>query len=139
MSVVTTALLVLLAVNTVALVTTVLLYRKAKKEGKQRRVEAPNSEYKSKYVMDLEARERWERMDLSRLHEVNREEVEKILAKVRATSVRALTVSERAFMDRMADAHDRVLRSADRARRSGGNGEEGGTPPRRPRHASGTG
>lgn len=134
MSVVTSALLVLLAVNTVALVLTVVFYRKAKKAGRQRRVEAPNSEYKSKYVQDLEAKERWGRMDLSRLHEVNREEVEKIMAKVRATSVRALSTTERAFMDRMADAHDRTVRgSADK----GGQGGEGGS--RRPRHAPGTG
>lgn len=107
----TTLLIVMLAVNTTALVVMTVLYRKAKKAGKIRRVEAPNSEYKSQYVVDLDAQDRWETMELSRLHEVNREEVEKLLVKVRATSVRALTKNERAFMDRMADAHDRVLRA----------------------------
>lgn len=103
-------LLILLAVNTTALVVVTILYRKAKKASKTRRVEAPNSQYKSEYVRDLEAKDRWERIDLDALHEVNREEFEKILAKVRATSVRALTTRERDFLDRMADAHDRVVR-----------------------------
>lgn len=106
----TILLLVLLAVNTTALVVVTALYRRARKAGTQRRVEAPNSEYKSQYVEDLEAKERWIRMDLERLHEVNREEFEKILAKVKATSVRALTPAERDFLDRMADAHDRRAR-----------------------------
>ena len=51
--------------------------------------------------VDLEARQRWESVDLSGLHEVNREEVEKLLAKVRGTGVRSLTAGERAFLDRM--------------------------------------
>ena len=106
----TTLLLVLLAINTTALVVVTVLYRRALKAAKNRRVEAPNSEFKSRYVEDIEDRERWERMDLARLHEVNREEVEKLLGKVRATSVRALTASERAFMDRMADAYERAVR-----------------------------
>ena len=123
----TTFLVILLAVNTVALVVMTVLYRKAKKANKQRRVEAPNSEYKSQYVVDLEAKDRWERVDLSRLHEVNREEFEKLLRKVRATSTRALTSAERDFLDRMADAHDRVMK------------EEGGSGgSRRPHHLPGT-
>lgn len=119
---------VLLAVNVVALVIMTVLYRKAKKASKQRRVEAPNSQYKSRYVEDLEDRDRWERTDLEKLHEVNREEFEKILAKVRATSVRALTTTERAFLDRMADAHDRVVREE----------KQKGVPPRGPRELPGT-
>lgn len=125
----TTFLLVLLAVETVALVGVVILWRKARKASRKRRVEAPNSTYKSQYVEDLEAKERWLSMDLGRLHEVNREEVEKLLAKVRATSVRALTTNERAFLERMADAHDRAV---DADRRQGGDGG------RRPSHAPGT-
>ena len=102
--------------------------RKAKKASTVRRVEAPNSEYRSKYVEDLEAKERWASMDLSRLHEVNREEFEKVLAKVTATSVRALEPQERAFMDRMADAHDRVARQESASSRTA----------RRPRQVPGT-
>lgn len=126
----TTFLLVLLAVETAALVAVTILYRRARKAHKKRRVEAPNSAYKSPYVEDLEARERWESMDLGRLHEVNREEVEKLLTRIRATSIRTLTSHERAFLERMADAHDRA---ADADRRKGG---EGG---RQPSHVPGTG
>ncbi|MSR35750.1 MAG: hypothetical protein EXR95_03755 [Gemmatimonadetes bacterium] len=84
-------------------------------------MEAPNSEHKSPYVIDMEARERWESLDLARLHEVNREEIEKLLGKVRATGVKSLTVNERAFMDRMAEAHDRA----------GGRPRNGAHPPTR--------
>ena len=55
-------------------------------------------------LADLEARRRWEAIDLSGLHEVNREEFEKLLTKVRGTGVKSLTATERAFLDRMAQA-----------------------------------
>ena len=84
------------------------LYRRERRANRQRRVEAPNSLHKSPYVIDMEARERWESLDLTRLHEVNREEIEKLLAKVRASGVKSLTSTERAFLERMAEAHDRV-------------------------------
>jgi membrane associated rhomboid family serine protease len=47
---------------------------------------------------------RWEAIDTSRLHELNREEVEVLLAKAREGGVRALTQSERQFMERMIQA-----------------------------------
>jgi hypothetical protein len=131
----TTLLLVLLALETVALAVTIVLYRRLKKANKTRRVEAPNSSYKSKYVMDLEAQDRWERLDLDRLHEVNREEMVKILAKVREGSIRALSQSERDFLDRMADAHDRAVREGRRPgggrRPDGGGGPASGPPSHR--------
>lgn len=122
MSSLTALLLVLLVAETATLVGLSVLYRKAKKAGKVRRVEGPNSQFKSPYVLDLEAKERWESMDLERLHEVNREEVVKTLGKLRATGVRGLTAAEREFLDRMADA----------ARRGRGRGPAGapGRPPR---------
>ena len=83
-------------------------YRRERRANRLRRVEAPNSEHKSPYVIDMEARERWESLDLARLHEINREEVEVLLAKVRAVGVKSLTGPERAFLDRMAEAHDRA-------------------------------
>jgi len=110
MSSITALLLTLLAVETGALIAVAVLYRKAKKAAKVRRVEAPNSQYKSPYVLDLEAQDRWERMDLESLHEVNREEVVKLLEKVRADGVRGLSESEREFLDRMADAAGRTAR-----------------------------
>jgi hypothetical protein len=54
--------------------------------------------------VEKEVRERWEALDLSRMHEANREEVEKLLLKVRGTGVTSLTAAERAFLDRMSQA-----------------------------------
>lgn len=119
----TTLLIILLGVNLTALAVVWVLYRRARKAQKRRRVEAPNSEYKSRYVLDLEAKDRWEDLDLGHLHEVNREEVEKVLAKLRATSVRALTSQEKAFLDRMVEAERRSRAAAARRRdRPSGNG-----------------
>jgi hypothetical protein len=115
----TTVLIVLLALNVVAVVLATALYRRARKAEKKRRVEAPNSQYKSQYVLDLESRDRWESLDLDRVHEVNREEVERILKKLKATSVPALTRQERAFLDRMVEAERRVKRSERRSRPGG--------------------
>ena len=114
-----TFLVTLLSLEVGALALALYLYRNARRGEKKRRVEAPNSTYKSRYVEDLESFERWERMDLSRLHELNRGEVEKLLAKVRGSSVRALTSQERAFLERMADAYDRVVRNGVRRGPSG--------------------
>ena len=115
-----TLLLILLGLNVAVLTAAVWLYRRARKAEKKRRVEAPNSQYKSQYVLDLESKERWESLDLDRVHEVNREEVERVLRKLRATSVRALSSQEKAFMDRMVEAERRVRRSE---RRSGAGGD----------------
>ena len=123
-------LLVLLAINSAALVFVLVLYKRAKKAQKRRRVEAPNSQYKSQYVMDLDSKERWESIELGRLHEVNREEVEKTLAKLRATSVRALTNNERALLDRMAESQERTFRR--------GRGSSAGAGGARPRQLPGT-
>jgi len=113
----TTFLVLLLVLNAVTLATIWVLYRRARKSRKERRVEGPNSEYKSQYVMDLEAREQWEALDLTLLHPVNRDEVETVLAKLRATSVRALTVQERTFLERMVEAQGRARRTEARKRR----------------------
>jgi rhomboid family protein len=45
--------------------------------------------------------ERWKRISLERLHPVNREEAEKILAKVDRLGAASLTVEERDFLDRI--------------------------------------
>lgn len=120
MDAMTTLLFILLGINTVALAVVWALYRKARKAQKTRRVEAPNSQYKSQYVLDLEAKDRWESVDLSLLHPVNREEMETVLAKLRATNVRALTPKERAFLDNMVEAERRARKSARRRRHDDG-------------------
>jgi membrane associated rhomboid family serine protease len=48
---------------------------------------------------DLSAR--WQQIPLEELHVINREEVEKLLQKVREGGARALSPDERAFLDRM--------------------------------------
>jgi len=120
----TVLLLALLAAETIALVVLAVLYRKEKKKPRLRRVEAPNSEFKSPYVENLEARDRWESMELERLHPVNREEVERLLEKVRAEGVADLPSSERDFLDRMA----RVASESREQRERGG--RTPGRPPR---------
>lgn len=100
--------IIFLGVNIVALVAVMALYVRLRKAERKRRVEAPNSRYKSPYVEDLEARERWEGLDLDHMHRVNRDEVERILSKLRATSVRALSETERTFLDRMVEAERRL-------------------------------
>jgi hypothetical protein len=129
----TTWLLILLAANLAALTGMVVMYRRVKKAQTKRRVEAPNSQYKSPYVQDLEAKERWQSIDLDRLHEVNREEVEKLLGKLAVTNIRALTTSERAFLDRMVEAQERV-KARSRGAQSGGPR----VGPGNPRHLPGT-
>lgn len=44
--------------------------------------------------------ERWKKIPLDRLHPVNREEVERVLAKLETSGAASLTVDERAFLDR---------------------------------------
>lgn len=53
-------------------------------------------------VSDGEAMRRWASIRADELHELNREEVEQLLAKVTQQGVRSLTADERAFLDRMA-------------------------------------
>jgi hypothetical protein len=122
-----TILIILLVVNGAALAAVWTLYRRAKKAGRQRRVEAPNSEHKSPYVLDLEARDRWEAMRLDLLHPVNREEVERILTRLRATNVRGLSRKERDFLDRMLEA-ERRARIRRRRGEGPGRGNGGGSP-----------
>lgn len=47
------------------------------------------------------AMRRWERIDASEMHELNREEWERLMEKARTHGVKALTMSERQFLDRM--------------------------------------
>lgn len=112
MSPVVIGLVAVVLLQSVLLGVALRLYRREYRANRQRRVEAPNSAHRSAYVVDMEARERWESIDLERLHELNREEVSALLGKARATGVKSLTGLERAFLDRMADAHDRVGEAA---------------------------
>jgi hypothetical protein len=77
--------------------------RKQKLIATQRVVERPNSYYASKGVRDQEDEEWWRRIKLDRLHEVNREYVERLLRQIDGAGVDTLTRDERAFMERMAN------------------------------------
>ena len=66
-----------------------------------RRVEAPNSHYSSRGVRDREDRERWGRIDLSRLHPLNQDEVRRLLAMIDVDGVGALSAKDRVFLDNM--------------------------------------
>ncbi len=76
---------------------------RARRRARQRVVEQPNSFYTSQIVRQHEAKHRWQGIALERIHEINREEVVRLIAKVEATSVDALRPNERAFLDRMAE------------------------------------
>lgn len=85
------------------LVTFVALRHARTRRRRQRRVELPNSHYTSQMARNREVQHRWKHIVLDRVHEVNREEVRRLLAKVEATSVEALRPAERTFLDRIAE------------------------------------
>lgn len=67
----------------------------------RRRVEKPNSHYSSAGVRDQEDRERWGRIDLGRLHPLNRDEVQRLLDVIDEDGVEILSSRERLFLDNM--------------------------------------
>lgn len=75
---------------------------RARRRARRRVVEKPNSHYTSQLVRQNETRHRWHDIDLDRIHEINREEVVRLLAKLEATSIDALRPNERIFLDHMA-------------------------------------
>ncbi len=78
------------------------IYLRAWERRRQRRVvNRPARPRRVSIVVDLEALERWKTIPRERLHEINREEVDKLLRKANESGARALTTDERAFLDRM--------------------------------------
>jgi len=75
--------------------------RRRRRVEASRRVEAPNSHYSSRGVRERDDRERWARIDVARLHPINRDEVGRLLAVAEVDGVSALSVKERAFLDNM--------------------------------------
>jgi hypothetical protein len=67
----------------------------------RRVVEKPNSHYSSVIVKNQIARERWGTVDLEKIHPVNREEVERLLALADAQGPESLTPRERLFLETM--------------------------------------
>ncbi len=77
--------------------------RKKRIIAERRVVERPNSFYASTAVHNQEDEEWWRRIELERLHELNREYVERLLRQIDTTGVGTLSKDERAFMERMAN------------------------------------
>ena len=67
----------------------------------RRVVEKPNSHYSSAIVKNQVDRERWGTVDLDRIHPVNREEVERLLAVADVQGPDALSPRERLFLETM--------------------------------------
>lgn len=75
--------------------------RGAAKRDFQRAMRTPSNR-SSGFVGDRMSMERWKGISTDSLHELNREEVQRLLDKAKAGGAASLTQSERAFMDRMA-------------------------------------
>lgn len=74
----------------------------ARRDARKRVVEQPNSHYAAPLVRESETRHRWQSMRLDNMHEVNRAEIQRLLARVEAAGVDALRPGERSFLDYMA-------------------------------------
>ena len=78
------------------------IYLRVWERRRQRRVvKRPPRPRMVSIVVDVEALERWKAIPRERLHEINREEVDKLVRKANESGARALTTDERAFLDRM--------------------------------------
>jgi len=75
-------------------------WRKARVEAR-RVVEKPNSHYSSAIVKNQVDRARWGKVDLEKIHPVNREEVERLLALADVQGADALSPRERLFLETM--------------------------------------
>jgi len=82
-----------------------MAYRRwrARRIAARRIVERPNSFYSSILVKNQVDRTRWGRIDLSRVHPVNREEVERLLAVADTLGVDALSSRERVFLETLTE------------------------------------
>lgn len=67
----------------------------------RRRIEAPNSHYSSQGVRNQEDRERWGRINLRKLHPLNRDEVQRLLDLVDREGIKVLSNKDRHFLDNM--------------------------------------
>jgi len=81
-----------------------LYLRMRERSMKVRKVERPNSFFKSPGVQDIDAHGRWESIPRDSLHEVNREELDLLLEKIAKVGVKGLSDDERSFLNRMADS-----------------------------------
>lgn len=93
--------LAILAFACGALVRQIVKHSRARKRAERRVVEKPNSHYDPLAVQNMDTRERWSGIQLDRVHEINRGEVERLLDRADALGVDALKPRERQFLDVM--------------------------------------
>ena len=67
----------------------------------RRMVEKPNSHYSSEGVRNQEDRDRWGRINMRKLHPLNRDEVQRLLDVVDGEGIKALSSKDRLFLDNM--------------------------------------
>lgn len=67
----------------------------------RRVVEKPNSHYSSQGVRNQEDRDRWGRINMRKLHPLNRDEVTRLLDVVDEEGIKALSSKDRLFLDNM--------------------------------------
>ncbi len=78
-----------------------LFLRIWERQRQRRVVKQPARPRKVSIVVDLESLERWKSIPRERLHEINREEVDKLVRKANKLGAKSLTTDERDFLDRM--------------------------------------
>lgn len=72
---------------------------------RKRMIVRPSAAYKvASAVVEEEVMGRWTAIETKHMHEINREELEKLLDKANRRGVRSLTHEEKAFLDRMANS-----------------------------------
>ena len=76
--------------------------RSWEKRRRQRVVRRPSARPRMSGIRDTDAIQSWEAIQRESLHEINREEVDYLLTKVKKMGVGSLTAEQRAFLDRMA-------------------------------------
>lgn len=74
-----------------------------KRQPKQ--IEKPNSYYTPKLVLDRDSRNLWRAIPLELVHEINRDEVRRLVEKVDALGIDSLSTRERIFLDRMVELY----------------------------------
>ncbi|MFV2007966.1 MAG: hypothetical protein ACC667_10985 [Longimicrobiales bacterium] len=77
--------------------------RRTSIQAANRILERPNSYYSSRDVRDQEDTEWYDSIQLDKLHEVNRDEVERLLVQINGAGIDSLRPSDRAFLERIAD------------------------------------
>lgn len=95
--------MLLLLVAAAALLPALVRTVRSRTAARHRVVEKPNSHYTPELVRERETRNRWRDIALDRVHEINRVEVQRLLARVEALGAEALRPAERVFLDRMAE------------------------------------